>query len=254
MAGIFENKEQGKRYIDNSLLELLEAIIYNHVDFDWYKGEGSFDIKKQMAKFVFDIYGKNYLQNLVKDIQSEFVDKCAGHFTLLTHYTKNGINHTEWHCAENIVDALKYAQYNAREEYRFNDPKFTIYNNWSGEVYEHDWIHNRIAQYVERVITPTGAIMIESVWDCEGNALQAFNTDAKLIEEKHAEHILHIADIRPHDHYIRQEEVLLDDGGKYIIQVYVDYSREELNIISNCSKDMQDDVPLNKAPEIVEES
>lgn len=250
MAGIFEDKEQGKKYINNSLYALIEAIIFNHVDFDWYKGNGSFDIKKHMAKFVFDVYGKNYLQNLVKDIQSEFVDKCACHFTLLTHYTKDGIDHTEWHCAENIVDALKYAQYNAREEYRFNDPKFIIYNNWSGEVYEHDWIHNRIAQYVECVITPSSTITSESVWSTKGNALQAFNNDAKRIEEEHAGHILHIADIRPHDHYIRQEEVLLDDGSKYIIQVYVDYSSEKLNI---SSKDMKDDVPLNKAPEIFEE-
>lgn len=251
MAGIFEDKEQGKRYIDNSLYSLLEAIIFNHVDFDWYKGEGSFDIKKNMAKFVFDVYGKNYLQNLVKDIQSEFVDKCACHFTLLTHYTKDGIDHTEWHCAENIVDALKYAQFNAREEYRFNDPKFTIYNNWSGEVYEHDWIHNRIAQYVECVISPAGTITDESTWNERSNAVQAFNISAKRTEDAHKDRTISIADIRPHDHYIMQEEIRLDDGGKYVIQLYVDYSRETLNI---SSKDMKDDVPLNKAPEIVEES
>lgn len=249
MAAFFDDKEQGKRYIDNSLYSLLEAIILNHVDFDWYKGKGSLDIKMHMAKFVFDNYGEDFLQNLVKDIQSEFVDKCACHFTLLTHYTKNGINHTEWHCAENIVDALKYAQFNAREEYRFNDPKFTIYNNWSGEVYKHDWIHDRIARYVECVITPSSTITDESVWDCEGNALQAFNNDAKRIEEEHTGRTLHIADIRPHDHYIRQEEVLLDDGSKYIIQVYVDYSREILKI---SSKDMKEDAPLNFAPEIEE--
>ena len=251
MAGIFEDKEQGKKYIENSLYALLEAIIFNHVDFDWYKGNGSFDIKKHMAKFVFDNYGEDFINNLVNDIQSEFVDKCAGHFTLLTFYNKDGQNCTEWHCANTLVDALKYAQYNAREEYRYNEPTFAIFNNWSGEVYDHDWIHDTIAQYVECVITPSSTITSESVWNCEGNALQAFNNDAKRIEEEHAGHILHIADIRPHDHYIRQEEVLLDDGSKYIIQLYVDYSREKLNI---GNKNLKSDVPINEAPEIVEES
>jgi len=249
MAGIFEDKEQGKRYIDNSLLALLEAIIYNHADFDWYKGKGSVDIKKQMAKFVFDNYGEDFINNLVNDIQSEFVDKCAGHFTLLTHYTKDGIDHTEWHCANNIVDALKYAQYNAREEYRFNNPEFTIYNNWSGEVYDHDWVHSRIVQYVECVITPSGTITCESYWNTPSNALQAFATDASRIEQDHKERIIEIADVRPNDTYIKKEEIRLEDGGKYIIQVYADYSRKKLNI---SSKDMQDDVPLNTAPEIEE--
>ena len=254
MAGILEDKEQGKRYIDNSLLALLEAIIYNHVDFDWYKGEGSVDIKKHMAKFVFDNYGEDFINNLVNDIQSEFVDKCAGHFTLLTFYTKDGQNCTEWHCANTLVDALKYAQYNAREEYRYNEPTFAIFNNWSGEVYDHDWIHDTIAQYVECVISPTGTITDESTWNERSNAVQAFNNSAKRTEDAHKDRTISIADIRPHDHYIMQEEIRLDDGGKYIIQLYVDYSREKLNIISNSSKDMKDDVPLNKAPEIVEES
>lgn len=247
MAGVFEDKEQGMKYINNSLYALIEAIIFNHVDFDWYKGEGSFDIKKHMAKFVFDNYGEDFINNLVNDIQSEFVDKCAGHFTLLTFYTKDGQNCTEWHCANNLVDALKYAQYNAREEYRYNEPTFSIFNNWSGEVYDNNWIHDTIAQYVVHVITPSSTITNESVWNYEGNALQAFNIDAKRIEEEHAEHTLHIADVRPHDHYIRQEEVLLDDGGKYIIQVYVDYSRETLNIVN---KNLKSDVPINEAPEI----
>lgn len=247
MAGVFEDKEQGKRYIDNSLYALLEAIIFNHVDFDWYKGNGSFDIKKHIAKFVFDNYSEDFINNLVNDIQSEFVDKCAGHFTLLTFYTKDGQNCTEWHCANTLVDALKYAQYNAREEYRYNEPTFAIFNNWSGEVYDHDWIHDTIAQYVVHVIAPSSTITNESVWDYEGNALQAFNIDAKRIEEEHAEHTLHIADIRPHDHYIRKEEVLLDDGSKYIIQLYVDYSREKLNI---GNKNLKSDVPINEAPDI----
>lgn len=249
MAAIFDDKEQGKRYIDNSLYSLLEAIILNHVDFDWYKGKGSLDIKMNMAKFVFDNYGEDFLQNLVKDIQSEFVDKCACHFTLLTHYTKDGQNCTEWHCANNIVDALKYAQFNVREEYRFNNPKFTIYNNWSGEVYKHDWVHGRIVQYVECVITPSGTITGESYWDVLTNALQAFATDASRIEQDHKERIIEIADVRPNDPYIKKEEIRLEDGGKYIIQVYADYSRKKLNI---SSKDMQDDVPLNTAPEIEE--
>ena len=247
MAGVFEDKEQGMKYINNSLYALIEAIIFNHVDFDWYKGNGSFDIKKHMAKFFFDNYGEDFINNLVNDIQSEFVDKCAGHFTLLTFYTKDGQNCTEWHCANTLVDALKYAQYNAREEYRYNEPTFAIFNNWSGEVYDHDWIHDTIAQYVVHVIAPSSTITNESVWDYEGNALQAFNIDAKRIEEEHAEHTLHIADIRPHDHYIRQEEVLLDDGSKYIIQVYVDYSREKLNI---GNKNLKSDVPINEAPDI----
>ena len=200
-----------------------------------------------MAKFVFDNYGEDFINNLVNDIQSEFVDKCAGHFTLLTFYTKDGQNCTEWHCANTLVDALKYAQYNAREEYRYNEPTFAIFNNWSGEVYDHDWIHDTIAQYVVHVIAPSSTITNESVWDYEGNALQAFNIDAKRIEEEHAEHTLHIADIRPHDHYIRQEEVLLDDGSKYIIQLYVDYSREKLNI---GNKNLKSDVPINEAPDI----
>ena len=247
MAGVFEDKEQGMKYINNSLYALIEAIIFNHVDFDWYKGNGSFDIKKHMAKFFFDNYGEDFINNLVNDIQSEFVDKCAGHFTLLTFYTKDGQNCTEWHCANTLVDALKYAQYNAREEYRYNEPTFAIFNNWSGEVYDHDWIHDTIAQYVVHVIAPSSTITNESVWDYEGNALQAFNIDAKRIEEEHAEHTLHIADIRPHDHYIRQEEVLLDDGSKYIIQLYVDYSREKLNI---GNKNLKSDVPINEAPDI----
>lgn len=249
MAGIFEDKEQGKRYIDNSLYALLEAIIFNHVDFDWYKGDGSVDIKKRMAKFVFDNYGEDVINNLVNDIQSEFVDKCAGHFTLLTFYTKDGQNCTEWHCANTLVDALKYAQYNAREEYRFNNPEFTIYNNWSGEVYDHDWVHSRIVQYIECVITPSGTITCESYWDTPYNALQAFNSDASRIEQDHKERIIEIADVRPNDPYIKKEEIRLEDGGKYIIQVYADYSRKKLNI---SSKDMQDDVPLNTAPEIEE--
>ena len=247
MAGVFEDKEQGMKYINNSLYALIEAIIFNHVDFDWYKGEGSFDIKKHMAKFVFDNYGEDFINNLVNDIQSEFVDKCAGHFTLLTFYTKDGQNCTEWHCANTLVDALKYAQYNAREEYRYNEPTFAIFSNWSREVYDHDWVHSRIVQYVECVITPSGTITGESYWNTPHNALQAFNIDAKRIEEEHAGHTLHIADIRPHDPYIRQEEVLLDDGGKYIIQVYVDYSREKLNI---GNKNLKSDVPINEAPEI----
>lgn len=245
MAGVFEDKEQGKRYIDNSLYALIEAIIFNHVDFDWYKGNGSFDIKKHMAKFFFDNYGEDFINNLVNDIQSEFVDKCAGHFTLLTFYTKDGQNCTEWHCANTLVDALKYAQYNAREEYRYNEPTFAIFNNWSGEVYDHDWIHSRIVQYVECVITPTGTITSESYWDTPYNALQAFNTDASRIEKDHKDRILEIADVRPNDPYIKKEEIRLEDGGKYIIQVYADYSRKKLKISSK-----KDDVPLNTAPDI----
>ena len=79
------------------------------------------------------------------------------------------------------------------------------------------------------------------------NMINALEETKKRIEEEHAEHTLHIADIRPHDHYIRQEEVLLDDGSKYIIQLYVDYSREKLNI---GNKNLKSDVPINEAPDI----
>ena len=217
----FNASDEQKEEIKGLVGELYAKIIALYDGLEYADNKSPYAKQRmgdELTKFMKDNFIGEGIESLCELVEQEFQEMAGCHYTLHTHYGKDGVACTEWHIANDMNDCLKQAQYNAREEYRYNKPTFVIFDNWSGAVYDNDWVQEHIRTLIVRVVID-GTCHYEEITDNMGDALRQFNERANFYEKDLKKDTFRIVDVRPYDWFVKQEEIETIDGKKITISI-----------------------------------
>ena len=220
----FSGTDEQKQEIKGLMEKLITLIVPNYNGFKYADNPlAQKRMRKEFLKFAIDNITDESIEAVCDALNEHFDELATGpKYTLLTRYfDKDNRECVEWHIDNTLNACLSMAQNNAKDN-EISCPNFTIYNNWSGAIYDDFWIQERIRTLVISVTT-NGCLQKNEITNSLSDAERIFNDFAVDYEWFVKNSTLRISDVRPHGNIFKQEIIETDDDRTITITIKEHY-------------------------------